>query len=108
VQFLVFYYKNNLICSDILIHICSTELCQVQRYVIELISGRKRAEVGNINFFLILYHINIMAQKVIYYNVNIISKKEFFHKKNFASWLYFFKHCFVVKTVSFFILRTFF
>jgi homogentisate 1,2-dioxygenase len=30
-------------------------------------------EVGNINFVLILYHINIMAQKVIYYHVNIIS-----------------------------------
>jgi hypothetical protein len=32
-------------------------------------------EVTNINYFLISYHINIMALKVIYYHVNIISKK---------------------------------
>jgi hypothetical protein len=32
-------------------------------------------EVTNINFFLISYHINIMAQKVIYMIVYIISKK---------------------------------
>jgi hypothetical protein len=42
-------------------HNCST--------LVFLVSG---PEVGNINFFLISYHINIMAQKMIYYQVYII------------------------------------
>jgi hypothetical protein len=35
----------------------------------------KSAEVGNINFFLIVYHINIMAQKVIYYHSVLTREK---------------------------------
>jgi hypothetical protein len=57
--------------------VSAEERCPEENMITSLFgeSSTINPEVTNINFFLISYHINIMAQKVIYYHVNIISKK---------------------------------